>query len=120
MKNQSLLFEQCRGWYANCSFREDDSGKSEPHHGRATNTVRSSLRWYQRPNENMCSEALDQFKNKNSTEFWLEEGKLYECYHSLQRINNGGEIALIRTNKEPLVKRGLYCRKKAALKNLLM
>jgi len=67
----------------------------------------------------MCSEALDQFKNKNSTEFWLEEGKLYECYHSLQRINNGGEIALIRTNKEPLVKRGLYCRQKAALKNLL-
>ena len=60
----------------------------------------------------MCSEALDQFKNKNSTEFWLEEGKLYECYHSLQRINNGGEIALIRTNKEPLVKEGYIAAKK--------
>ena len=66
----------------------------------------------------MCSEALDQFKNKNSTEFWLEEGKLYECYHSLQRINNGGDSPH-SDEQRALGKKRAILPQKTALKNLL-
>ena len=96
MKTEAHCLNSAGAWIANCSFRGDDSGKSEPHHGRAMNRCSCKPEMVSTAQRTDVSRHFHQSETGNRRIFRLWGGKLNECYHSLQRIYNGGRKNLNR------------------------